>query len=63
MLWEEVVLYSMSAGLVQLLDRYINDSLLSYFVLQSGYMLYDRVIRPAEVGVTQAAETKEDASE
>ena len=23
---------------------------------QAGYMLYDRVIRPAEVGVTQAVE-------
>ena len=31
------------------------------FELQSGYMLYDRVIRPAEVGVTQAVEN--DATE
>lgn len=31
------------------------------FVLQSGYTLYDRVIRPAEVGVTQAVESGEDA--
>ncbi|KAF3453389.1 hypothetical protein FNV43_RR03829 [Rhamnella rubrinervis] len=31
-------------------------------VLKSGYMLYDRVIRPAEVGVTRAMETEEDAS-
>ncbi|XP_075671265.1 grpE protein homolog 2, mitochondrial isoform X1 [Castanea sativa] len=30
-------------------------------VLKSGYMLYDRVIRPAEVGVTQAVEN--DATE
>lgn len=30
-----------------------------YAVLQSGYMLYDRVIRPAEVGVTQAVEDNE----
>ncbi|XP_010536689.1 PREDICTED: uncharacterized protein LOC104811631 isoform X2 [Tarenaya hassleriana] len=29
-------------------------------VLKSGYMLYDRVIRPAEVGVTQAAEGQYD---
>ncbi|KAL5548474.1 hypothetical protein UlMin_003705 [Ulmus minor] len=28
-------------------------------VLKSGYMLYDRVIRPAEVGVTQAVENDE----
>ncbi|KAK7300016.1 hypothetical protein RJT34_10847 [Clitoria ternatea] len=28
-------------------------------VLKAGYMLYDRVIRPAEVGVTQAVEGKE----
>jgi len=27
--------------------------------LQAGYMLYDRVIRPAEVGVTQAVEDEE----
>lgn len=26
------------------------------FVLQSGYLLYDRVVRPAEVGVIQAVE-------
>jgi len=25
-----------------------------WLCLQAGYMLYDRVIRPAEVGVTQA---------
>lgn len=25
-------------------------------MLQAGYMLYDRVLRPAEVGVTQAEE-------
>ncbi|XP_015866025.3 grpE protein homolog 2, mitochondrial isoform X2 [Ziziphus jujuba] len=30
-------------------------------VLKSGYTLYDRVIRPAEVGVAQAVETEEDA--
>lgn len=28
-------------------------------VLKAGYMLYDRVIRPAEVGVTQAVENEE----
>ncbi|OVA20038.1 GrpE nucleotide exchange factor [Macleaya cordata] len=31
-------------------------------VLKSGYMLYDRIIRPAEVGVTQASENKSDQS-
>ncbi|KAG2682382.1 hypothetical protein I3760_11G189100 [Carya illinoinensis] len=31
-------------------------------VLKSGYLLYDRVIRPAEVGVTQAVENAADAS-
>ncbi|KAA8527012.1 hypothetical protein F0562_008759 [Nyssa sinensis] len=28
-------------------------------VLKSGYMLYDRIIRPAEVGVTEAMDNKE----
>lgn len=31
-------------------------AMLHNFVLQPGYMLFDRVIRPAEVGVTQEAE-------
>ena len=31
--------------------------------LQSGYTLFDRVIRPAEVGVTQGGESEEDKKE
>lgn len=31
--------------------------------LQSGYTLYDRVIRPAEVGVTHGGENQEDEKE
>lgn len=34
-----------------------------FYVLQMGYMLYDRVLRPAEVGVTvekNAEESKEE---
>lgn len=30
--------------------------ILGYICLQAGYILHDRVIRPAEVGVTQAVE-------
>lgn len=30
--------------------------------LQSGYLLYDRVIRPAEVGVTEALDNGTDQS-
>ncbi|CAN6915090.1 unnamed protein product [Brassica oleracea var. botrytis] len=32
-------------------------------VLKSGYTLFDRVIRPAEVGVTQGGESEEDKKE
>ncbi|KAF2552355.1 hypothetical protein F2Q68_00037473 [Brassica cretica] len=32
-------------------------------VLKSGYTLFDRVIRPAEVGVTQGGESQEDKKE
>lgn len=33
--------------------------LLYVLVLQAGYMLHERVIRPAEVGVTEAVDNKE----
>lgn len=31
--------------------------------LQAGYMLYDRVIRPAEVGVIQAVDDADESSD
>ena len=31
--------------------------------MQAGYTLYDRVIRPAEVGVTQGGESEENKKE
>lgn len=33
--------------------------LLYVLVLQAGYMLHERVIRPAEVGVTEEVDNKE----
>lgn len=36
--------------------RVCNKGQVFILLLQPGYMLYERVLRPAEVGVTQAAE-------
>lgn len=40
----------------------IGDVIILWLVLQAGYMLHDRILRPAEVGVTIAMD-KKDANE
>lgn len=35
---------------------HVNEKGLLWLYLQAGYMLYDRVLRPAEVGVTHVVE-------